>query len=106
MVIFFRLNPSFFSIFFNGYPLRPGKISSQRPRNPETRIATVPEWKNRYFLLLFSLLRAGLNGIVDCPGSKSDHVVDPEKKGKKERRQVRELVKRKSFAVVVNAFTS
>lgn len=35
MIIFLRLNSSFFSIFFNGYPLRLGKISSQRPGTPK-----------------------------------------------------------------------
>lgn len=110
MIIFLRLNSSFFSIFFNGHPLRLGKIFSAKTRNPETRTVTVPGWKNRYFLLLFSLLHAGLNGIVDCPESKSDHVVSRKKREKKKAsqrtRETKELCSRECFHFIIDPFVS
>lgn len=42
-------------------------------------------WENRYFLLLF--FSPGYNGVVDFPGSKSDHVVSLQKRKKKNKSQ-------------------
>lgn len=95
MIIFFRLNSSFFSIFFNGYPLRLGKISSQRPGTLKRGLWLCQDGKTDISSCFFPFSAPVSTGSSIVPGAKATTWY-PEKEEKK--RQVRELVKRKSFA--------
>lgn len=82
MIIFLRLNSSFFSIFFNGYPLRLGKISSQRPGTPKRGQWLCQDGKTDISSCFFPFSTPVSTGSSIVPGAKATTWY-PEKKEKK-----------------------